>query len=168
MTDLGVDGGGMLLQDDQGERLLLSAYRSMSPELARVLAAIPPWEGLIGQAITEQQVTLVARGAPETALLPAEVRQALGTGQRIEAMVVVPLLAGARCLGVLVLIQRRPWQVTAAEQQLLNALGARLPWPWSEPSSIARQLSTATFRKRSAPWPERSRPIPPTWRSCNA
>jgi len=107
--------------------------------------------GLLAGVAQERRMACIDRGAPELGLAEQQLLRILGS----ESMVCVPLVAGARCLGVLV-GGVAAWQVPACLQRerFMQAFGvqaaAALEAAMSERGQARRQLASATEEFREA------------------
>jgi len=114
--------------------------------------AVPIGHGgpLAGVAL-EQRMACIDRGAPDLGLPEQQLLRMLGS----ESMVCVPLVAGSRCLGVLV-GGVAAWQVPACRQRekFMQAFGtqaaAALEAALSERGQARRQIASATEEFREA------------------
>lgn len=124
-----------------------------APGLARVAELTIPLGrgGMLAGVALEQRIACIDRSAPELGLAEQQLLRILGS----ESMVCVPLIAGARCLGVLV-GGVAAWQVPGCQQRepFMHAFGVQaalaLEAAMSERGQARRQLATATEEFREA------------------
>ncbi|MFQ6059551.1 MAG: GAF domain-containing protein, partial [Anaerolineae bacterium] len=118
---LGVEAGGILLMEPDGETMTLRVHRGLSEEFAEAVRHIKLGEGISGQAAAQQKpVVLDVAEYPSERLAPFIVKEGFQT------IASTPLMAKGRALGAMTLGTYRPRAFPPGELELLTAIGQQL------------------------------------------
>jgi PAS domain S-box-containing protein len=118
---VGVDAGEVFLIDEESGVLSLRAHQGLSELFVTEEASIQPGECLCGLSTASRELVVAA----DIALHPARSRPAcLREGFR--SLLCLPLLARGQVLGLLNVQSRNARQFTAADEELLTAIGNQI------------------------------------------
>ena len=118
---LGMEAGGIVILEPDGETMTLRAHRGLSDEFVQATARMKVGEGISGRAAAERKaIVLDVPDYPSERLAPYVVRQGFQT------LASAPLLSGGEVVGALSLATRRPRAFAAQELDLLTGIGELL------------------------------------------
>lgn len=118
---VGVEAGEIYLLDTDTGELLLKAQQGLSPRFLAEEATLGMGECLCGLSIDSQQIVSV----PDIAAHPARSRPAC-LQEGFQSLLCLPLRARGEVLGLLNVQSRNPRHFTAADEELLTAIGNQI------------------------------------------
>lgn len=121
LAALGVEAGGILLLETDGETLTLRAHRGLSEQFLEAVRSISVGEGLSGRAVVAKEPQMLdVSDYPSKRLAPFIVQEGF------QSLASAPLLSKGRALGVLTLGTRRRQAFSSREVALLGAIGQQV------------------------------------------
>ncbi|MDX9831936.1 MAG: ATP-binding protein [Anaerolineae bacterium] len=118
---IGEESGEIMLRNEETGELVLQTYQGVSPEFVADESRIPPGECLCGRAVASRRVLV----STDLALEPARTRSAC-LREGFHSCIRLPLLVHGEVLGLLSIQSHGHRQFTAADQELLTAIGNQI------------------------------------------
>ncbi|HEY50125.1 MAG TPA: PAS domain S-box protein, partial [Dehalococcoidia bacterium] len=122
--------------DIGSEKLVLSAYRGVTPEFARGVDSIKVGEGFNGRVAETGEPMIVSDSANDPYLSREMVRK-----ERLKAQLIVPMKSRGRVVGTICVATRKKREFDSGEVELLAAIGNQIGIALDEARCYQEQMS---------------------------
>lgn len=123
---LDIKNACVVLIDSDIEYLTLEVHRGMSADLVEAFSQLKVSEGLIGRAVRSRETIYIESLPDSLELIAGSAFRRLVNEQRLKSMVVVPLQARGKVLGVMCAMSHGEHGFTYEERDLLNTIGIEI------------------------------------------